>query len=165
MAHAYYLKIGSGKSQLTGISRDPHHVGWIKLTSFQWGWEGASGMGAHGSGGGSGKPAATELTISKVVDRVSPHLMLASHNGGYFDSAVLEVADAGTGRPTLRVNMSDILIKTHTSGDGQTESFTLSFNNLEFNQNPIAEDELEEILQALFKSIGLGRTVSRAARP
>jgi type VI protein secretion system component Hcp len=164
MPHAYYLKLGSGKSQLTGTSRDPHHVGWIKLISFQWGSEG-SGMGAHGSGAGSGRPAATELTVSKMVDRLSPHLMLASHNGAYFDSAVLEIADARTGRPTLRVSLSDILIKTHSSPDGHIESFTLDFNRLEFNQSPIAEDELEEILQSVFKSIGLGRTVSRAAHP
>jgi type VI secretion system secreted protein Hcp len=161
MPDAYYLKIGSGRSQLTGTSRDPHHVGWIKLTAF---YLGEPNRGA-GSGGGAGKAAFTELSVSKTVDHLSPHLMLASHNGSYFDSAVLEIADARTGRPRLRVNLTDILIKTHSSPDGQTETFTIDFGNIEYNHNPIADDELEEMLQYMFKSIGLGPTVSRGARP
>jgi type VI secretion system secreted protein Hcp len=162
MPNAYYLKIGSGNSQFTGTSRDPHHVGWIKLTAFYWGWDEAAG--STGGGGGSGKPRVTELSVTKPVDRVSPHLMLAAHNGTYFKSAVLEIADARTGRPTLRVNLSDILLKAHT-GDGETESFTINFANIEFNYNPIAEDEFEEMVQSMFKAIGMGRAVSRAAHP
>jgi hypothetical protein len=35
-----------------------------------------------------------------------------------------------------------ILLKAHT-GDGETEAFTIDFASIEFNYNPIAEDELE----------------------
>jgi|RhiMetdeSRZDD1v2_1073273.scaffolds.fasta_scaffold00766_38 hypothetical protein len=54
--------------------------------------------------------------------------------------------------------------KAHT-GDGETEAFTIDFASIEFNYNPIAEDELEEMLQSVFKAIGMGRAVSRAAPP
>jgi hypothetical protein len=57
-----------------------------------------------------------------------------------------------------------ILLKAHT-GDGETEAFTIDFASIEFNYNPIAEDELEEMLQSVFKAIGMGRAVSRAAPP
>jgi type VI protein secretion system component Hcp len=159
MPNAYYLKLGSGRSQFSGTSRDAHHVGWIKLTAFYF----DEPNGARGGGWGPGKTTHRELNVGKLVDRVTPHLMLASHNGASFDSAILEIADARTGRPTLRLNLSDILIKTRVASDGQTETLTLDFASIEFNYNPIAEDEFDEMLQSVFKSIGLGRAVSRAA--
>jgi type VI secretion system secreted protein Hcp len=162
MPQAYYLKLGSGKSQLAGTSRDAHHVGWIKLIAFYWV---DATNGSTGGGGGAGKATFTQVSVTKVADSTTPHLMLASANGAHFDSAVLEVADARTGRPSLRVNMSDIMIKSHGVPDGETETFIVDFGSIEFNHNPIAEDALDEMLQSVFKSIGLGRTVSRGAHP
>jgi type VI protein secretion system component Hcp len=162
MPHAYYLKLGSGKSQLTGTSCDAHHVGWIKLMAFHW--EETKSLEASG-GGGPGKVAFRELNVSKVPDRITSQLMLATHDGMGFDSAVLEIADARTGRPTLRVDMSDVMIATHAVVQGQTETFRLSFRTVEFNHNPTTEDGVDEILQSVFKSIGLGRTVSCGAHP
>ncbi len=37
MPQAYYLKLGSGRSQFPGNSSEPHHVGWIELISMSWG--------------------------------------------------------------------------------------------------------------------------------
>jgi type VI protein secretion system component Hcp len=128
-------------------------VGWIELKSMHWGET------KH-----LGNPGGTQLTMSKAVDRVTQHLMRASHNGDYFESAVLEIADAWTGRPTLRIKLYDIAITAHSSPDGETETFTLDVKTVEFNHNPVAEDELEEMLQQVFKYIGLGPTASRGAR-
>ena len=37
MPSAYYVKLGSGADQISGASRDRHHIGWIKLVSFWMG--------------------------------------------------------------------------------------------------------------------------------
>ncbi len=105
------------------------------------------------------------MTISKVKDHVSPHLTRASHNGDYIETAVLEIADAWTGRPMLRMKLYDIAITVYGNPNGDAETFTLDAKTVEFNHNPVAEDELEEMLQYVFKYIGLGPTVSRGARP
>jgi type VI protein secretion system component Hcp len=49
---ALYMKLGSGKDQMFGESRDKHHVGWVKISGFSW----SSGKQVRSaSGGGSDK--------------------------------------------------------------------------------------------------------------
>jgi type VI secretion system secreted protein Hcp len=156
MYYSYYLKLGSGRSQFFGTSEDPRHEGWIELISFVF-------EQTNHVGGGTGKAAVSEITVSKAVDRVTPYLRRAAANGDHIDSAVLEITDADTGRPTMRISLTDIVIEAHSAPDGHTEMFTLNFANIEFNYNPIAEDQLNEMLQYMFKTIGLGPTVSRGA--
>ena len=153
---AYYLKLGSGRDQVVGTSRDRYHVGWIRLRSL---YQEAPGF---GSGGGPGKATVTEFLLSKLEDRTSPEMFLAASGGRTFKSAAIEIADAETGIPQLRMNFTDVVLGSFgakpdasINESGPIEEFRLNFANVEFNYNPIAEESVGDILQSVFKNLGL----------
>jgi type VI protein secretion system component Hcp len=153
---AYYLKLGSGRDQVVGSSRDRYHVGWIKLQSL---YQETPGF---GSGGGPGKATVPEFLLSKRADRTSQEIFLAASGGRAFKSAAIEIADAATGIPQLRMNFTDVVLggfkgspDVPISESGPIEEFRLNFANVEFNYNPIAEENAGDLLQSIFKNLGL----------
>jgi type VI protein secretion system component Hcp len=153
---AYYLKLGAGRDQVVGTSRDRYHVGWIKLRSL---YQETPGFGA---GGGRGKATVTEFLLSKLEDRTSSEMFLAASGGRTFKSAAIEVADPETGIPQFRMNFTDVVLGGFKADPdvsigeaGPIEEFRLNFANVEFNYNPIAEESVGDILQSIFKNLGL----------
>ena len=157
MPNAYYLRLGSGRSQIVGTCRDRYHVGWIKLTGFSP----FADLPVHNSGGGPGKATSSEIAVSKWADRSSAELMLAAHGGRPFNSADLEIADERTGIPKLRMSFTDVLLGRHGSNEGglsdpgPIETFTLSYASMKLNHNPIPEESVGDMLQTVFKSLGM----------
>jgi len=161
MPNAYYLKLGSGKSQVFGTSRDRYHVGWIKLTGFYPLSDSRATSMVGDGGGGPGKVTSSEIAVTKWTDRSSPELMQAAHGGRPFNSADLEIANEQTGIPKLRMSFTHVLLGRHGSNGGglsdpgPVETFTLQYADMKLNHNPIPEESVVDMLQTVFKSLGL----------
>jgi type VI protein secretion system component Hcp len=157
MANAYYLKLGEGKGQVMGSSRDRYHIGWIKLLSFSQ----AEPLGTV-TAAGPGKTTISEFRLIKFEDRSSPEMFRAVHEGRHFKSAAVEVAEARSGIPKLRASFTDVLLGSYGvnpnvgfSDPGRSETFGLNFAMMEWNYNPIPEETVGDMLQLAFKSLGL----------
>jgi len=158
MPTSYYLKLGLGDEQVLGDSSDPHHRGWIKLEAFSFG---SSNSGAHGAGGGPEKTTISEINLTKGMDRASQTLQNATANGRPFKKAILEVADAKTGIPSLRIVLFDVLISSFASPSSSsrgrsapTDALSLTFGSIELNHNPIPEDSVGAVLESLSRLVG-----------
>lgn len=59
-----------------GGSGDPHHVGWIEVSSSQLDQiRNAAGIGSATGGAGAGKVKFNEFTIKKTSDKATPKLL------------------------------------------------------------------------------------------
>jgi len=122
-----FLKLDGVK----GESADHKHKDEIHIESFSWG---LSQTGAHGTGGGggAGKVAVHDISITKFVDKSSATLMLNCCNGKHIKEGLITVRKAGE-KPLeyLKIKLEDILISgvQHAGhgGDQLTENLTLNF--------------------------------------
>ena len=104
---AVFLKLDG----IEGESRDVRHAKEIDVTSWSLGVTNA-GSGHGGGGGGAGRATFTDLSVSKLVDKASPALMLAVANGRHVRSGRLTVTSVGGPRPVeyLVVDLEDVLV-------------------------------------------------------
>ena len=107
---AVFLKLDG----IEGESRDARHAKEIDVTSWSLGVTNAGsghGGGGGGGGGGAGRATFTDLSVSKLVDRASPALMLAVASGRHVRSGRLTVTGGGP-RPVeyLVVDLEDVLV-------------------------------------------------------
>ena len=131
MAVDMFLKLDGIK----GESKDHKHKDEIHIESFSWG---LSQTGTHGAGGGggAGKVSVHDISITKVVDKSSPELMLACANGKHIKEGLLSVRKAGE-KPLeyLKIKLNDILVSgVQFAGAGGSDQFTesLSLNFAKF---------------------------------
>ena len=82
MATDMFLKLGDIK----GESRDQAHRDEIEISRWGWGMSQTGSM-HSGSGGGAGKVNIDNLSISKVMDKSSPNLMMACSTGKHYPEA------------------------------------------------------------------------------
>ena len=137
MAVDMFLKLDGIK----GESKDHKHKDEIHIESFSWGMNQTGTHGAAG-GGGAGKVSVHDISITKLVDKASPELMLACANGKHIPSGLLTVRKAGE-KPLeyLKIKLTDILISGvqeagHGGGDQLSENVTLNFAkfNVEYQE-------------------------------
>jgi type VI secretion system secreted protein Hcp len=113
-------------SGVRGESQNPRHYGEIEISSFSWG-----GKYQHSSGG-PGKATISDLTFTKMRDKTSGVLMVASHSGQHFTEAVLtieQLSEWGSMMRSIVFELKSILLDS-VSGDGETDTITLSFADL-----------------------------------
>ncbi|MDQ6800668.1 MAG: type VI secretion system tube protein Hcp [Acidobacteriota bacterium] len=74
---------------IAGESTKPGRSGWIDVVGFSFG---VPQTGPHGSGGGggAGKVAVHDISITKKVDKASPMLMTAAATGKHFPTVTLD---------------------------------------------------------------------------
>jgi type VI secretion system secreted protein Hcp len=117
---------------IKGESLDHAHKGEIHIESFSWGM---NQTGAHGTGGGggAGKVAVHDISITKYVDKSSTAMMGACANGKHIKDGLITVRKAGE-KPLeyLKIKLTDVLVSGvqhsgHGGGDLLTESITLNF--------------------------------------
>jgi type VI secretion system secreted protein Hcp len=103
---AVFLKLDG----IEGESRDARHAKEIEVTSWSLGVTNA-GTSHGGGGGGAGRATFTDLSMSKLVDKASPALMLAVASGRHVRSGRLTVTGGGP-RPLeyLVVDLEDVLV-------------------------------------------------------
>jgi len=117
---------------IDGESKDAKHAGEIDIESFAWGMA-QTGSGHRGTGSGTGKVDIHDVTITKVVDKSSPSLMLACANGKHIAKGSIVVRKAGENPlEYLTIDLEKILVSNyHTNGtntaDVHTETVTLNF--------------------------------------
>lgn len=140
-----FLKV----EDIEGESNDAAHRRWIDIAAWSWNISN-SGSIHSGGGGGAGKAAFADLTITKWVDRSTPHLMLAAASGKHFKNAVLVVRRAGH-RPVefLEIRLTEVLVTsvaTGASGEENrlTETITLNFGKVEVDYVPQKPDGSED---------------------
>jgi len=128
MAVDMFLKI----DDLKGESADSKHKGEIDVLS--WSLAATQSATTHvGGGGGSGKVAVQDLSITKYVDSASPNLWLNCCTGKHFKEATLVIRKAGDSPlEYLKIKMTEVLVSSiSTAGTGAddrlTESVTLNF--------------------------------------
>jgi type VI secretion system secreted protein Hcp len=96
------------------------------------------GGNAQGGGGGAGKVAVHDISISKKFDQASPTLLKACLTGKHFSKGIIVVRKAGGNQMEfLTITMKDMLITSYqTGGSGHnvtpTETLSLNFTKIEF---------------------------------
>ena len=135
MAVDMFLKL----DDIKGESADKVHAGTIDVLAWSWGVS-QSGTTHMGTGGGSGKVAVQDLSITKYVDKSSPNLLMASCVGQHFANGLLIVRKAGT-TPLeyVKISLKDILISAVSTGgsggqDRLTENVTLNFGEFKVEE-------------------------------
>jgi len=141
MAVDMFLKI----DDVAGEAVDSKHSGAIDILAWSWGLS-QSGTTHSGGGGGAGKVAVQDISITKYIDKSSPVLQLSCCNGKHFKQAVLTVRKAGE-KPLeyLKITMKDILISSVSLGgsggeDRLTENISLNFAEFKTEYVPQKKD-------------------------
>lgn len=121
---------------LKGESQDHAHKGEIDVLSWSWGASN-SGTTHLGGGGGAGKVAVQDMSVTKYVDNSSTDLLLSCCNGKHLPSMVLTVRKAGE-KPLeyIVITMKDCLISSISTGgsggeDRLTENISINFATVE----------------------------------
>ena len=139
MASDIFAKLGDIK----GESGDSKHKDEIEVLSYSWGVTNAGSM-AHGSGGGEGKATFHDLSFVHKIDKASPVLMQTCATGAHIKEATITHRKAGKGQQEyLVVKMNDVIVTgvTHGgSGDGDSESVSLSFAKVALEYKPQKPD-------------------------
>lgn len=141
MAVDMFLKLGD----LKGESVDGSHKDEMDILAWSWGMS-QSGTTHMGGGGGSGKVAVQDLSVTKYVDKCSPALMLACCDGTHYPDAVLTVRKAGkTALEYIKLTMKELIISSVSTGgsggeDRLTENVVLNFAEFKVEYTPQKPD-------------------------
>jgi len=137
MAVDMFIKIGDIK----GESTDDKHKGEVDVLSWSWGAT-QSGTSGIGGGGGAGKVALQDLTITKYIDKASPTLLKMCCDGTHIKDVILTVRKAGgTALEYLKLSCHDALVTSITTGgsggqDRLTENITFNFAKIKMEYTP-----------------------------
>lgn len=135
MADNMLIKLGS---EIKGESPISGYEDWIQVHSWNWGAV-QSGTTHEGMGGGSGKVAVQDLTLSKFVDASTHDLIKHVCNGKHIGEAELVVMKAGGDNPVVywRMKVTDLMITNYQTAGAQdgldrvTETISLNFAKFE----------------------------------
>ena len=137
-----FLKLGDIK----GESRDQAHRDEIEVSRWGWGMSQTGSM-HSGSGGGAGKVNIDNLSISKVMDKSSPNLMMACSTGKHYPEARLVVRKAGGSSAVeyLVITLKEVMVISYQSdavknSDELTEIIGLNFASVEVSYQPQKAD-------------------------
>ena len=141
MSADMFLKIEG----VEGESVDHKHAKEIDLLAWSWGMT-QSGSMHIGGGGGAGKVAVQDISVTKYVDKSTPNLIQTCCTGKHYPSATLTVRKAGD-KPVeyMIIKMTDVLITSISTGgsggeDRLTENVTLNFAKVEVQYTPQSKD-------------------------
>jgi type VI secretion system secreted protein Hcp len=125
----YYLKLGNIKGEVTMAPFKDE----IAVNSLQFGV--LLPASSTGSGGQTAPPQFSELTVTKVLDRASPLLLLACAQGTNISSATLTAVEpaGATNRIYYQIVLSNVLVTSVSQsggGDRPTESVALNYTHI-----------------------------------
>jgi type VI secretion system secreted protein Hcp len=134
----YFLKVDG----IDGESTNSRHGGEIEIESFSWG---ATQSGTSTGGGGAGKVIFQDIHFTKILDKASPKLMLATATGEHIKEVVLTGEVSGKkGQKFLEIKMEDVIISSFqqggSAGDYPTESISMNFSKIVFTYYPVNPD-------------------------
>lgn len=108
-----------------GESVDKVHKDKIDILAWSWGLSNTGTL-HHGSGGGAGKAAFQDISITKYIDAASPNLMLFCANGKHFAKGKIIVRKAGENPlEYLVIELTKVMVSSYsTGGSGGEERLT-----------------------------------------
>ena len=125
-----------------GETLDSDHAKEIDVLAWSWGM---SQPGSMHAGGGAGKANFQDLSITKYVDKSTPHLMVAISNGSVNPEIKLTVRRPGA-EPLdyIVITMKDVMVTSLSTGgsggeDRLTESVSFNFAKVEYKYIPDSE--------------------------
>lgn len=128
----FFLKVDG----VDGESQDSKHKNEIEILSWSFGAT-QSGSMHSGGGGGTGKVSMQDLSITKLMDKSSPKLMLACANGEHIGKATLVARKAGKEQQEYyKLTLTDVLVSSYnSSGHSQSglpmDQISLNFGKIE----------------------------------
>ena len=140
MAVDMFLKIDG----VEGESEDDAHANEIDVLAWSWGMS-QSGTLHAGKGGGGGKAAIQDVSITKWVDSSTPILMKYCASGQHIKNATLVVRKAGGSDSGpleyVVIKMGPVLVSSVSSGgsggeDRLTENVSLNFKKVQYDYTP-----------------------------
>lgn len=108
----------------------------MDILAWSWGIHN-TGTFHSGPGGGTGKSAFNDMTVTKFVDLASPNIMLYCANGKHVAKGTLTVRKAGENPlEYLKIKLTNILISNYTTGgsggdERTTENVSLNFAQIQ----------------------------------
>ncbi len=143
MAVDYYLKLDG----IEGESIKKGHEKEIDIFSFSWGVHNPSDW-LTGTGGATGKGVPSEISISKVVDKSSPKLMLHCCNGAHIKEGTVTMRITGDKEQALEYEvwkLSKLTVASihHAAGMGDQkpmESVSFKFMEIKLEYKPQKDD-------------------------
>ncbi len=130
------VDVNSGP-QVTGESTDSKHSGWIEIMSMQAGISTPVTLGSSSGGGiSAGKATASDLIVTKYLDRASPPLFLGCAMGTRYPTITLEltVTNQDTAPITYyKITLNNVIVSslsTTSGGDRPMESVSLSYERI-----------------------------------
>jgi type VI secretion system secreted protein Hcp len=135
MATDFYLKLDGceGESQKEGHAKE--------IEVLSWSWSGHnSGSFATGSGGGTGKFTASDITLQAPVSKASSKLIQACTKGTHIDKGILSCRKSGgDAKPYdfLKLTFEHCLVSSYQTGGSEgseslVDSFTLNFSKITY---------------------------------
>lgn len=131
MPQDMYLKIDGVPGEATASG----HEGQIEVSGFSWGLHQEGDL-HRGTGGGMGKAAIHDLSITKSLDKSTSQLIKAGIGLQSYKTATLICRESGGDKKInyLEIEMSDVLITNYNVGSNPaaphakpSENFTLQF--------------------------------------
>ncbi len=130
------VDVNSGP-QVTGESTDSKHSGWIEIMSMQAGISTPVTLGSSSGGGiSAGKATASDLIVTKYLDRASPQLFLGCAMGTRYPTVTLELTNSnqdGTPITYYKITLNNVIVSslgTSSGGDRPMESVSLSYERI-----------------------------------
>lgn len=159
-----YMKYGSIQGDVT----ESGHVGWIELSSLQWGVGRGIGT-ATGSGEDreASAPSISEVTVTKDLDKASIKLLTEAYQGdGGSDGATVQIDFVRTMQGKLQIYMTFILnavmisgFSWSSGGDRPSESLSLNFTKIETDFIPMKPDGTPDNAVKITYDVGQAKTV------
>ena len=125
---------------VAGESKDQSHRDWIDVLSFDMSVSRPIGPAAGGGSAGGQAAEASDLALSKYIDKASPQLALACCDGRHIPEVTLELINTrgGNRTPYMVYKLHNVLVSSYsvsgdTSGDPlPTEEITLNYESIEW---------------------------------
>ena len=128
-----YMKYGTIKGSVT----EEGHIGWVDVSSFQWGVGRAVGSPTgRAANREAGAPSISEITVSKQLDKSSYAWLQEALKGTGVDCEVHFVStEAAQLRTYLSYKLTNCLVSgfsLSSGGDRPSESISINFTKFEF---------------------------------
>lgn len=141
MAVDMFLKLDG----VEGESQDDTYKGEIDILAWSWGAS-QSGTTHVGPGGGAGKCAFQDISITKFIDKASPLLFQYCATGKHIPEGQIIVRKAGENPlEYFKIKLQEIIITSYSTGgsggeDRLAETVSLNFREFEEVYTPQKED-------------------------
>lgn len=133
-------------NKIEGESVIDGHEKEIDILAWNWGMV-QSGTTHTATGGGSGKVAVQDMTLTKYVDIATHKLIKACTSGEHIEEATLVVRKAGGNKPVdyLTIKMWKVIVSSYNTGGAMGDldrvQETLTFNFARFEVEYQAQDD------------------------